>query len=437
MQEYKKILSEFLSIRSISTGQDFKFELNRTVDWLEKLFASNSFTTQVIKGYGNPIVFASLEANPDLDTCLIYGHYDVQPAEKQDGWTSDPFMLDERSGRIFGRGVVDNKGQVLIHILTIAQLAQEKNLGYNIKFIIEGDEETGSGKLGQFISDHKDLLAADFALLSDGEFGDCPIIEAGFRGGFNVTLTLTTSHIDLHSGIYGTGAPNAAHELAKLLTTLYDEQHKVNISGFYEEVDNVAEDIIKMHKNLPFNLETYKKVSGTKALLTEPGYDFYTQTGLRPSVQVTSMQSGYVGEGYRNSIAAKASVKINFRLVKSQNPHKITNLFEKHIQKFLPDHVDYSLEFHDFFEGVKLNLDNNYTHAAVQALSKSHARKPAYKFCGGGIPVVTHFDQLLGLPILSVPLANEDCAIHAVDENFRLDYIDKGAEFSKIFFAKI
>jgi acetylornithine deacetylase/succinyl-diaminopimelate desuccinylase-like protein len=434
LEKYKETLAEFLAFRSVSTSKEYEAEIAMAVDWLKVLFERETFKVQVFGGYGNPIVFASLQADPKLETCLVYGHYDVQPADRSDGWSSEPFKLTERDGRLYGRGVVDNKGQLLIHALTIFRLAGQRQLGYNIKFIIEGNEETGSGDLGQFIKDRQDLLAADFALLSDGEFGEFPVIEAGFRGGFNATLTLATSHTDLHSGIYSSAAPNAAHELAKILSTFYDHEHKIRISGFYDDVDDIEEEILAANRNLPFNPEAHKRNTGNSSLLLEPGYDFYTQIGLRPAIQVTGLQSGYTGEGYRNSIAARASAKINFRLVKSQDPHKIAGLFEKHILENLPNHVKYRLEFHDFHEGVKLGLNNDYTRAAIQAISRSHQRRPAFKFCGGGLPVVTHFDQLLDLPTLSVPLANDDCAMHAVDENFRFDYLDRGLAFSQEFF---
>ncbi len=434
LSKYKSLLREFVALKSVSTDKEFAGEMRRAVEWLKNQFENGGFKVQTLEGYGNPVVFAFYEANPDFDTCLVYGHYDAQPAHVEDGWDSDPFVLTERDNRLFARGVVDNKGQVLIHIVNIIELIKQGRLNYNIKFLIEGDEETGSGSLDRLIKDYKELLKADFALLSDGEFGKLPTIEAGFRGGFNCTLTVKTSYTDLHSGIYGTGAPNAAHELAKLMATFYDEQHQIKIKGFYDDVDEIDEQIRKTHLRLPFDHSAHLELTGTRAVLTEPEYDFYTQTGLRPSIQVTGLRAGFTGQGYRNSIAGQAHAKINFRLVKSQSPEKVARLFEEHIKLHLSDWAEYNLEFHDFHEGVKLDLDNKYTKVAVKAITKSHGQKPVFKFCGGGLPVVTHFDQLLNIPTLSVSLGNDDCAMHAANENFRLDYIEQGLKFSGEFF---
>lgn len=436
LEQYKKYLAEFVAIPSVSTDDQNKSDMGRAVDWLKKLFETNSFSVKVIEGYGNPIVFAEYKVDPQKETCLIYGHYDVQPAHKEDGWTDDPFILSERNGRLYARGVVDNKGQVLIHILSIIELIKTNQLSYNIKFMLEGDEETGSGKLEDFIQSHQDLLKADFALLSDGEFGEFPTIEAGFRGGFNCTLTLKTSHTDLHSGVYGTAAPNAAHELADLLSTFYDEHHQIQFKGFYEDVDEISEDILQKNRDLPYSLEYHQKVSGTKALLTEPGYDFHTQVGLRPTVQVTGLHSGYTGDGYRNSIAGRATAKINFRLVNSQDPKKIAALFEAHVKEHIPEYCEFEINYSDFHYGVKLDLNNIFAERASEAVTNSHKQKPVYKFCGGGLPIVTHFDQILNIPTLSVSLGNDDCGMHAADENFNIEYINKGLEFSKEFFSK-
>lgn len=180
--QYKKQLSEFITYKSISTDKSYKSEIEGVVKWLEDTFKENEFAVNVVHGYGNPIVVARYEVSNLYETCLIYGHYDVQPANKEDGWRSDPFELIEDNGRLYARGVVDNKGQVLIHMATIFSLIKEKNLNQNIVFMIEGDEETGSPKMPQFIKDHAELLNADYALISDGERGDVPTIEVGFRG---------------------------------------------------------------------------------------------------------------------------------------------------------------------------------------------------------------------------------------------------------------
>lgn len=434
-KQYKELVAAAVGFRSISTSEEYKPEIEKMVEWLRGIFKDNNFTVLVTLGYGNPIVLAKYTVDEQLPTCIIYGHYDVQPAEISEGWNSDPFELVEKDDRLYARGVVDNKGQVMIHIATIFELIKQNQLCFNVLFMLEGDEETGSAKMKQFVQDHKKDLQADFALLSDGEIGDFPVIDAGFRGGCNVTVSFTTAQQDLHSGVYGTAAPNAAHELTKFLATLYDDNNRVTIPGFYDDVDEVDVAIRQAHESLPFDIEEHKRVTTTKALLVEPDTDLYTQTGLRPTVQVTGVSSGYAGVGYRNSIPATAFAKINFRFVKSQNPERLVAQFKKFVEDSAPEYVDVSVEAHDVHEGIKLDLNGSYTSHVVAAIEKSHAQKPQFKYCGGGLPIVTHFFNELGIQTLSVSLGNADCGMHAANENFRISYINKGLEFSRVFFS--
>ena len=436
MDEYRKLLTGYIRDKSISTDQQFKDGISATVKWLHGLFASRGFTVTVIEGYDNPVLVAHYEINPAFQTCLIYGHYDVQPADVADGWDSEPFTATERDGRFYCRGAIDNKGQNLIHIVSIFDLIKTGKLGYNIKFILEGNEETGSPKLPKLIADKKDLLKADFTLISDGELtAETPTIEIGFRGGFNLTLTVTTSNTDLHSGIYGGAAPNAAHELAKLIARFYDTDNHIAIEDFYEGVDEITPDIKVNNEKIPFNREEYERISGTRSLLLEPGYDYYTETGLRPTIQVTGVKTGYMGEGYRNGIPASATAKINFRLVIRQDPEKIVRLFSDYVRKQLPDYVDAKIEVSDPYNGIKLTIDNPFVKKAYQKLAAAYGKEPIYKYVGGGLPIVTLFNDILGIPNVLVPLANEDCKMHAANENYAVEYVQKALVFSKSFFS--
>jgi len=437
LNQYKKLLTQLIAFKSVSTDKSFKPEIDKTADFLNDLLKENSFESRIIKGYSNPIVVASYIADPKYKTCLIYGHYDVQPADKSEGWHSEPFALTEDKGRLIARGVVDNKGQIAIHLTSVFKLIKESNLGYNIKFMIEGDEETGSSHLESFLKDHQNLLKADFTIVSDGEIvSQIPVIETGFRGGFDIHLTLKTSEIDLHSGLYGGAAPNCAHEAAKLLSKIFDENNRVAIPDFYNNVDQISQEISKNNQNVPFDFQEYQKMTCTKALLTEPEYDFCTQVGLRPTVQITGLESGYNGEGYRNSLPPKATVKLNFRLVKSQKIEEVIGGVKKFIKENLPDYVDYEIKVGNQFEGIKLTIDNEYVVKAIDILEKAYNQKPLFKYCGGGLPIITFFNDVLKLKQVIVPLGNEDCAMHAVHENFRLDNIEKGLKFSYDFLKK-
>ncbi len=436
-KKYKNLLKEFIKFKSVSTSDEFKSEIEKTVEWLERTFKSKGFKVKIIKGYDNPVVLAEYIQNKEYETALIYGHYDVQPASESEGWSSDPFKLTERSGRLYARGVVDNKGQVMIHIINIFNLIEKGKLKYNIKFFIEGNEETGSPNLEKCIKDKKKLLNCDFIMISDGEItSDYPVVEAGFRGGFNSTLKCITSDKDLHSGLYGGASPIASHELIKIINRIYKENGSIAINGFYDNVDDIGDEIREMNKNIPFDLDYYKKLSGTKALVTEDNNDFYTQTGLRPAVVVTGLDSGYTGEGYRNSIPSYATAKINFRLVKSQDPKMIVELFKKFIKKQVPNYVDYKLDIASPYYGIKLNLDNEYIKTARKHLKKAFGKEPLVKFCGGGLPIVTYFNDILSVPQILAPLANEDCGMHSVDENYNLKIVKKALDFSDSFWSK-
>jgi acetylornithine deacetylase/succinyl-diaminopimelate desuccinylase-like protein len=429
---YKSLLSEFISFKSISTDPQYKSEITKTTNFLKEKFEQNNFKVEIIEGFGNPIVIAHYENNKDDKTCLIYGHYDVQPAEKSEGWRQDPFTVEETDERIYARGAIDNKGQVLVHIATIFDLIRENKLAYNITFMIEGDEETGSPHLEAFIKRYPDKLKADVVMISDGEItGKYPVIELGFRGGFNATLTMQSANNDLHSGIYGGATPNAAYELSVFLANLYDENNQITIPQFYDDVEPIEKNL-----EIPFDQEEYEKITGAKTLKTEPEYNFHTQIGLRPTIQVTGIHTGYTGEGYRNSIPAKATAKINFRLVKNQNPHLIAELFKNYCKKMIPNYITYTLENTDPYDGIKLDVNNDYIKKTKQLLRESYEVDPLEKYSGGGLPIVTYFDNILKVPQILVPLANEDCNMHGVHENFDKKFLEKALTFSKKFFSK-
>lgn len=437
MENYLELLKEFTALKSVSTDPVFIPEMQKTAKWLISLFKNNGFTTHLVEGYGNPIVVAHFTAHPLHKNCLIYGHYDVQPAHVDDGWTSDPFILTERKGRLYARGAVDNKGQIMVHIATIFDLIKAKKLNYNITFLIEGDEETGSGKLADFIRNNKDILQADFALISDGEITACyPTLELGFRGVLNATITLTTSDKDLHSGLYGGAVPNAAHELTLLLSKMFNDRYTISIPEFYDDVPKVTKEIIKLNQRIPFTMKEFIKLSGTKMLLTEKMYDFHTQVSFRPTVQVTGIDAGYTGIGYRNSVPGKAVAKLNFRLLPEQEPKKILRTLTTFIGSNIPDYVKATLYAKDSSKGIRLTTESEFVERAKLAMREVYKKEPLLKHCGATLPIVYEFDRLLKIPQVLAPLANEDCRMHATDENYELGHLKKALALSRIFFTK-
>lgn len=437
-KEFTKLLGEYIAIPSISTDAAFKSEMSKTADWLMEYLRSFGFKAQTIR-YGNQmndVVFAEYVVDPKLETVLIYGHYDVQPAAREDGWASDPFTLTERAGRLYGRGVVDNKGQNLIHIYTVCKLIKQGKLRYNIKFMIEGNEETSSPDMPLLVKEYKELLKADYIMISDGEIvGTTPTIEASLRGGFNFKVILTTAKNNMHSGLAGGVAPSAAHELSRLIAKLYDSKNKVTVPGFYDGVPKISKDELLNSKKAGSEA-MIKKLFGIKAVVSESGLDPYAQIGLRPTLQVTGIKSGYIGDGYSNIIPATAEARINIRLVGSQNPKKVYKAIMSYIKTLTPSYVSIQFEETTMNDPVKIDVSQPKFIEVRALLKKSYKKEPLIKYVGGSIPIVSDFKTILGKDTLLVSLGNDDCNMHGVDENYRIDLIQKGLAFSHSFFSK-
>jgi len=325
----------------------------------------------------------------------------------------------------------------MIHIATVLALIEKGLLKYNIKFMIEGDEETGSPYLEKFVRDHQDLLACDTIVVSDGEiFGDhTPTIGASFRGGCNMTLTLRTADVDLHSGLRGGIAPNSAYEATKLLSKLYNEHHEITIPGYYNTVAQITEAMLENNRSLPFDEEDLKKMSGIKALLVQRGYDPATANGLMPTIQISGMQSGYTGVGYRNAIPHKTMIKMNFRFAPGQDPDEMIGIFKNRVTGELPEYVTSTIEISDPYAPIMLITDHPEVARAAKILSEVYSKEAVYRYVGAAIPVVGVFQSLLQIPVIIADLGNEDCNMHGVGENFRLSCIEKGLEFSRLFFS--
>src|SRR3989344_49433 len=295
---FKKLLKEFVAIPSVSTDPIYKDSIKKASKWLASYCSKSGMKAKIITGYDNPIIIAKTPYKVGKETVLIYGHYDVQPAQKEDGWKTDPFILTEKQGRLYGRGATDNKGQILTHLYSIAGLIKENRLSYNVTFFIEGNEETGSPNLSKFIRKYKKELECDCVMISDGALApeNLPALECSFRGVANMEVILETALDDVHSGLFGGVTPNAAEELAKIVGSLTDLVGKKN--GF--------------------------KVKTTR-------YD--KRVGLDRTVEVTGFSSGYTGTGFRNSIPCKAVAKLNLRSKPNEDPNDFVKEVKKYILK--------------------------------------------------------------------------------------------------------
>lgn len=438
---YRQLLDEFLQFKSISTDPKNSKTMMATADWLKKVFVSNGFNAELWKSEStNPIVFA--EFSPVLTThvsqpgtVLIYGHYDVQPASAE-GWKGNPFSLTEDEERLYGRGVIDNKGQVLVHIAAVLNLIRQNKLNSNVKFMIEGNEETGNEDLANIMEKFRHKLKCDYVLVSDGELtNNKPTIEISLRGGFNCTLVYKSGANDLHSGMWGGAVPNAAHELSYFLSNLFDKMGSVNFKEFYQDLDALEKSQLENNRRLSKQAGNLKNLAGVKQMLFDKSFDFYTTTGLRPTIQVTGIKTGYIDSGYANIVPAKAEAKLNFRLAPSQQTKTIIKSFIDYVKSNTPKYIDYKLDFDHPHEPVKISTKNNAVVKITTLLEKVYKEKVNRRNVGGAIPFVADVKNILGVDAVLVPLVNEDCNMHGVNENFDKKYLLKALVFSDKLFS--
>ena len=436
-QKFIQLLTQYVALQSISTDISYQVEIDKTVEFLTDYMTTTGAAVTVIPGNQvNPLVVGSYQVNDSLPTVLIYGHYDVQPAGNTDAWSNKkPFELLEKEGRYIGRGVVDNKGQNLIHLYTVSELFQSGELGYNVKFLLEGNEESGNEELPGILDQNKELFKADYILVSDGEIvADYPVMEKTLRGGGNIKFTLTTATSDLHSGIYGGATPSSSTELVKLLDKLFDG-NRITVPGFYDDLPEITDEVLQNNQLLA-SVSNPVTSAGTRSLLPNLSYDFYTHTGLLPTLEITGIQTGYTGIGFANILPAVAEARINIRTVPLQDTAYIMGQVVTFLQENTPEYVDINIEVSDHGDGCALNTDIPFANQISQLLTTSYQKPVLYKNVGGSIPILKDFQEKLNIPVLSVSLGNDDCNMHGVDENFQIDLIDKGLQFSKKLFTK-
>jgi acetylornithine deacetylase/succinyl-diaminopimelate desuccinylase-like protein len=338
--------------------------------------------------------------------------------------------------RFVGRGVVDNKGQNLIHLFTVTKLFKEKNLKYNVKFMIEGGEECGSPDLDLILKDNLELFQADYVLVSDGEVvKDFPVIDAQLRGVSNMKIELRTAHTNHHSGLFGGAIPSASAELVKILNSLKDKNNKVSIKDFYKNVPIPNKRVLANNKNLGSKKDVLK-MAGVKEILTVKNLDFYTQVGCMPSLEITGLKSGYIGEGYANIVTSTAEARINIRTVPNQKTDAVVKAVIAYIKKQIPKYVYFKIELEGHGDAILLDTKSEVALGIKNILEKAYGKKVLNKYVGGSIPILGEFQKILKSKVISVSLGNDDCHMHGVDENFRADLIEKGLTFARNFWSK-
>lgn len=438
LQNYIDILTPYIALKSISTDPAYQAEIEETVTFLKELFMNGDFDVETIKGSTcNDIVFAQYHVSDDAKTVLIYGHYDVQPTVDQE-WShgkKDGFILEQDEERIYSRGVVDNKGQSLIHILTVLKLIAEGKLAHNVKFLIEGNEESGNADIAGLIEANKELLKADVILVSDGSIiASRPTLEKSLRGGFNCKVILTRPGEDLHSGLAGGTVANPLNVAGSIIGSLHDETNSIMVPGFYDDVPKLSEKDKLNIESLPTNNAVAREME-LRCLKTRMSMSFFQAVGLEPAIEVTGIKGGYVGEGFANISPNKVEFRLNVRTAPGQNNAKLQSCLMAFIEERVHASLDYKIEMTDPYEGVMLDLDTPEAIHITNLLEKYYGGKVAINYVGGGIPVIKDFKDILGMDPILVPFGNTDCNMHGADENFEIDLIEKAFAFSEAFFS--
>ncbi|MBC9794690.1 dipeptidase [Sinomicrobium weinanense] len=424
-------LMELLRIKSISTDVSYKSEITRAADYLKnKLKIAGVDFAEVIQTNGHPIVYAEKINDPSMPTVLVYGHYDVQPPDPVELWESPPFEPEIRNGKIHARGASDDKGQLYIHIKAFEILMRTNSLKCNVKFLIEGEEEIGSINLRPFVRNNKEKLACDTIIVSDTAMidSDTPSITVGLRGMSYLEVELTGANRDLHSGIYGGAVPNPINELCRIIASLHDEDGKINISGFYNQVLELSEEQKKELQRIPFNAETYKSDLGLKKIKGENGYTTIERIGYRPTLDVNGIWAGYTGEGKKTVIPAKAFAKISARLVPNQSSEEISKLIISHLKRITPEHLQIKVKKLQGSEFALMPADSDASLSASKAFEKAWGKKPIHTRGGGGISIVTLFQNELNIDPILMGFGLDEDALHSPNESFSLYNFTRGIE---------
>ena len=438
-------LTEYLCFPSISTQLEHTPDLLACAAWLEKKFQSMSLKATIHKTLGHPIVVAKTAHDPTKRTVLIYGHYDVQPAEPLEEWVSPPFepRIDEKEGKIYARGSSDNKAPTLAHILGVAKTLEEKGtLPVNLIFLIEGEEEIGSPNLDSFLQEHRKELACDVIVISDTGMapGNLPAITYALRGVAALEFIVRGPARDLHSGLFGGAVANPLTVAARLIASLHDEQGHVLIPGFYDAVEPLQSwerEASKALEEVSGGDTSIKELAGVTELFGEAGFSTLERLGARPTAEVNGFGGGYQGEGTKTVLPKEAFVKLTFRLVANQDPKTILQQAEDYLRKQLPPGV--SLEVHQGHSGEACFVDPQSADgkAAQEALRETFGTTPLLLRDGGSIPIVANFKRTLGIDSLLLGLANPDCAVHSPNENMLLKNFLGGIRLNQILLEKL
>ncbi|MBV7532598.1 dipeptidase [Chitinophaga sp. sic0106] len=445
-QNKDRFLDELLAllrIPSVSADSRFNKDVQQCAEEVkQRLVEAGADNVEVCPTAGHPIVYGEKIIDPSLPTVLVYGHYDVQPADPLELWHSGPFEPVIKDGNIYARGSADDKGQFYMHVKAFETMQQTNTIPCNIKFMIEGEEEVGSANLGIFLKENKERLKADVVLISDTSMIslEAPSIDTGLRGLAYMEVEVTGPNRDLHSGVYGGAVANPATILAKMIASLHDDNNHITIPGFYDKVQELSAEDRAALNAAPFDLEEFKKDLGINDVWGENGYSTIERTGIRPTLEVNGIWGGYTGEGSKTVLPSKAFAKISMRLVPDQDWHEISDLFTKHLEAIAPKSVTVKVTKHHGGSPYVTPTDSVAFKAAQQAINATFGKEPIPVRGGGSIPIVALFESVLGLKTVLMGFGLDSDNLHSPNEKYGLANFYKGIEtipyFHK-FFAEL
>ncbi len=436
-QRFLDELFEFLSIPSVSADSRYREDIRRAANFVKQSLEKVGVDfAEICQTKGHPIVYAEKMVDPKRKTVLVYGHYDVQPPDPLELWTTPPFEPAIRDEKIYARGACDDKGQVYMHIKALELMLHTTGLPCNVKFLIEGEEETGSANLVEFTRNNKEKLKADVILISDTAMiaNDIPSIDVGLRGLSYVEVEVKGPNRDLHSGVYGGAVANPIQILCEMIARMKDRNNRITIPGFYDDVIELSPEERAELNKAPFHLEEYKKDLGIDEVHGETGYTTLERTGIRPTFEVNGIWGGYTGEGTKTVLPSKAYAKISMRLVPNQKSEKITQLFTHYFQSLAPPSVKVKVTPHHGGEPVLMPTNSLAYQAASKAMETTFGKKPIPTRGGGSIPIVAMFEKELGLKSVLMGFGLDSDLIHSPNEHFGLFNFFKGIETIPLFY---
>jgi acetylornithine deacetylase/succinyl-diaminopimelate desuccinylase-like protein len=436
-ERFLEELFGLLRIPSISSVRSHKPDMYKAAEyWKELLLKSGAGKAEIFETAGNPVTYGEKIINPALPTVLVYSHMDVMPVDPIEKWNTNPFEPVVSDGKIWGRGADDDKGQGMMHAKAFELMVKTNTLPCNVKFMIEGEEEIGSPNLGKWCEEHKEMLKADVILVSDTSMiaADIPSITTGLRGLAYWQVEVTGPNRDLHSGLFGGTVANPINVLCSMIDKMVDEKGKITIPGFYDDVLEVSSAERELLGRAPFNVERYKKAIDVEELTGEEGFTPTERTGIRPSFDVCGIWGGYTGEGAKTVLPSKAYAKISTRLVPNQDHEKIADLFKNHFESIAPKSVKVEVTPLHGGQGYVCPIDIPAYQAAEKAYADVYGKRPVPVRSGGSIPIISTFEEILGIKSVLMGFGLESDAIHSPNENYPLEQFFNGIKTIPLFY---